>query len=83
MKKLNGKITKKSKGKITKRAKGKKIGTAVTGCNFTGVKYNEKAVETITAIALGLVENARSLGALAEVLKASNVTIETLLKVSS
>ena len=58
--------------------KSKKI---ITGCNFIGVQYDAKAVDTITTIAEGLVVNAKALGKLAEILKSSNVEIEAMLKV--
>jgi len=41
----------------------------------------KKAVDAISTIAEGLVENAVALGKLAEVLKASNVTIEPMIKI--
>jgi predicted peroxiredoxin len=53
----------------------------VKNCQFNGVKFDEAATETITTIAEGLVENAKALGQLAYVLKASNVEIETLVKI--
>ena len=53
----------------------------ITNCNFTGVQFDEAATEAITTIAEGLVENAKALGALAYVLKASNVELETMLKI--
>ena len=49
-------------------------------CSFTGGNYDAKAVEAIQTIALGLVANAEALGKLAEVLKASNVYIDALVK---
>lgn len=52
----------------------------VSHCNFVGVQYDAKAVDAIETIAEGLVENAKALGKLAEVLKASNVQIESLLE---
>ncbi len=55
-------------------------GNSATGCSFVGVQYDAKAVDSIKTIADGLVENAKALGKLAEVLKASNVTIEALLR---
>jgi len=55
---------------------------SVTGCNFVGVQYDAKAVESINLIAEGLIENAQGLSKLAEVLKASNVQIDTMLKVT-
>lgn len=58
-------------------------GTTISNNSFVGVQYDEKAVEAITTIAEGLVINAESLGKLAEVLKASNVNIEAMIKVDS
>jgi hypothetical protein len=49
--------------------------------SFVGVQYDAKACDAITKIADGLIENAKALRSLAEVLKASNVTLECLLKV--
>ncbi len=54
----------------------------ITGCTFIGAQYDAKAVNAIEAIAIGLQENARALGNLAKVLKASNVEIETMLRIS-
>ena len=53
----------------------------ITGCTFAGVKFEKEATQAIITIAEGLVENAKALGSLAHVLNASNVKIETLLKV--
>ena len=58
-------------------------GANIAGCSFVGVQYDAKAVNAIEAIASGLVENAKALGALAQVLKASNVEIHTLLKIDN
>ena len=55
--------------------------TNVTNCTFIGVQFDAKAVEAITIIGHGLVENAKALGLLAGVLRASNVTVETMLKI--
>jgi hypothetical protein len=49
--------------------------------SFVGVEYDAKAVDAINLIARGLISNAESLGKLAEVLQASNVTIEAMIKV--
>ena len=54
--------------------------TTVENSTFQGVVYDAKAVNAIDTIATGLVENAKALGKLAEVLKASNVEVECLLK---
>jgi len=55
----------------------------IQDCNFVGVKFDAKAVNAIEAIATGLIENAKALGLLAQVLHASNVYVEALLKVES
>jgi len=55
----------------------------ISNCTFTGVKYDAKAVNAIEMIAEGLIENAKGLGKLAEVLKASNVHIETMIRVEA
>jgi hypothetical protein len=52
----------------------------ITNCSFVGVKYDKKAVNAIETIASGLFENAKALGALAQVLKASNVEIHAMVK---
>jgi len=57
--------------------------TRIEGCNFTAVKFNEAATEAVTLIAEGLVENAKALGQLSYVLKASNVNIETMIKLDN
>lgn len=54
--------------------------TVVSHCTFVGVQFDAKAVGAIETIAAGLVENAKALGLLAQVLKASNVNIETMLR---
>jgi hypothetical protein len=56
---------------------------SVTGCHFVGVQYDAKAVESINLIAEGLIENAQGLSKLAEVLKASNVQIDAMVKLPS
>ena len=55
----------------------------ISNCSFTGVHFDPKIVNTIETIAQGLVENAKALGALASVLKASNVHIDSLMQVSN
>ena len=54
---------------------------SITNSTFIGVQYDAKAVEAITLIAEGLIENARALANLAEVLKASNVHIDSMVKI--
>lgn len=59
----------------------------VADCEFKGVAFDKAAVDAMSIIAEGLLENARALSVNADalkqlsyVLKASNVTIETMLK---
>lgn len=56
--------------------------TTIQDCTLIGVSFDAKAVNAIEVIAMGLVENAKALGNLAEVLKASNVNIEALVKIT-
>lgn len=56
-------------------------GTSISGCTFVGVMFDEKAVDAVTTLASGLLENARALGVLARVLNGSNVKIETMIEV--
>lgn len=69
------------------KAKEELSGTSVQYCTFNGVQFDAKAVEAINLIAQGLGKNAESqmetakgFQALAQVLKASNVEIESMLK---
>lgn len=48
---------------------------------FIGVQFDAPAVEAVKVVAEGLLETARGLGKLAHVLNASNVNIETMLKI--
>lgn len=64
-------------------------GTRFEGCEFIGVKFDEKAIETIEMIASALEENATAcaqnaiaLGSLAQTLSASNVKIDTMVNIS-
>lgn len=66
---------------VNKAFKDKKVQTIITDCNLAGVQYNEAATDAIKAIAEGLLENARGLGRLAFVLKASNVNVESLMRI--
>lgn len=66
-----------------------KQGTTITQSEFNGVKFDAKACETIETVGQALIENAkactenaRALQSLVAVLKASNVEIECLLKLS-
>ena len=57
--------------------------TEISNCNFAGVQFDEAATEAITTIAEGLCETAKALGQLSYVLKASNVNIETMLRLDT
>jgi len=70
-----------TKKKATDKISVEKPSASFTRCNFTGVQYDTKAVNAIEMIATGLVENAKALGALAQVLKASNVSIDAVVKI--
>ena len=72
---------KKRLAEIVAEVVAKTNGKTITGCNFVGVQYDAKAVNAIETIANGLVENAKALGALAQVLKASNVEIGAMLRI--
>jgi len=79
--------------KTDKKGKSKKAVQGLTqniieGCNFVGVKWDEAAIDAVDTVALGLVENAKAirenalaLNKLACVLLASNVHIETMIRV--
>lgn len=54
----------------------------VQNCNFVGVQFDPSAVRAITVIAEALHENARGLAELAGVFRASNITIESMLKIT-
>jgi len=69
------------KRKTKTKSKAKSISTTLKNCTFYALRFDEKAVNAIDSIAEGLIENAKGLGALAQVLKASNVSIECLLKI--
>lgn len=55
----------------------------IQDCTFIGVNFDAKATETISLIANGLIYNAQALSKLAEVLKASNVNVECMMKVTN
>jgi len=55
----------------------------VTNCEFNGLRYDAKAVESINIVAQGLVENAKALGKLADVFRTSNTVVEAMLRVDS
>jgi len=54
---------------------------SIENCSFVGVQYDAKAVSAIETIATGLVENAKALGALAAILKASNVELQSFIRI--
>lgn len=71
------------------KAKEELSGTCVQNSTFNGVYFDAKAVEAINLIAEGLCKNAESqmetakgFQALAQVLKASNVEIEAMIKIT-
>jgi hypothetical protein len=66
---------------IVSEVMAKTNGKTITGCNFVGVQYDAKAVNAIEMVATGLIENAKALGALAQVLKASNVEIGAMVRI--
>lgn len=55
--------------------------TLIQNCHLIGVQYDAKALDTITMLASALEENAAAINALAKVLKASNVHIDSMIKV--
>lgn len=62
--------------------------TSITGCQFVGVKFDEAAVDAIEKVADALIYNAQAITAnaqaaseLLQVFKASNVHIETMVKI--
>jgi hypothetical protein len=57
-------------------------GTSIVGNTIIGVKFDAKAVEAINLIAKGLIANAEGLGDLAKVLRASNVEVDAMIKIS-
>lgn len=61
----------------------KGAGKSISDCSFVGVQYDAKAVDAIETIAQGLVENAKALGALAQILRASNVEIQAMLRMDA
>ncbi len=56
------------------------LGHTLENCTFQGVKFDSAATDAISLIAERLIENAKGLGALSEVLKASNVSVECMVK---
>ena len=81
-------VTEKYIKKAVKETAKKVAGSTVTNCTFNGVKFDEKATEAMVQIAEALeenciacAENAKALGQLCYVLKASNVDIESMIKI--
>ena len=68
---------------MTKKKAMNPANISVSHCHLNGVHFDAKAVEAITTIAEGLVETARALGNLAHVLRASNVHIDTMMKIDA
>ena len=66
---------------MTKTTQTQPTPVAVSNCTFIGVQFDAKAIDAIETIADGLVENAKALGALAQVLKASNVEVQAMLRI--
>ena len=63
------------------------MSTSITGCSFTGVKFNKTSIELLQMIAsateenaVACQENAKVLKRIAETITGSTVNIETLLK---
>lgn len=73
----------KEEAKEFEEAPNDEIQTIIEGCTFVGAQYDAKAVQAIERIAQGLVENATSLGKLADVLRSSNVDIDCMIKIDS
>ena len=59
------------------------MSSKIENCQFYGVKWDEEAIESVKIIASALLETAKALHELSHVLKASNVTIESMVKVDS
>lgn len=55
----------------------------IENCTFNGVEFNADAIEAINTIALALKENAIALHKLSQVLVASNIHIDTMIKVDN
>ena len=66
---------------MKKLTKSKQPHTSIMNSTFNGVQWDAKAVDAIGKIADGLIENAKGLSALAQVLKSSNVNIEALVRI--
>ena len=58
-------------------------GNTITDSCFYGVKWDAEAVDAVQTIAEGFLENAKGLSKLAEVLKASNVNIEAMIRMDN
>lgn len=55
----------------------------ISDSTFIGVQFDPEAIDAVSTIARGLTVNAEALGDLARVLKASNVNIESMIKIES
>jgi uncharacterized protein YprB with RNaseH-like and TPR domain len=54
---------------------------SISNCQFSGVHFDAPAIEAVRVVAEGLLKNAEGLLTLARVLNASDVKIESLLKI--
>ena len=74
---------KQSAKKVSQAAPADVNNLTITDCNFNGVKFDAAAINAVQRIADGLVANAEALRQLSYVLKASNVTIETMVRIDT
>lgn len=58
-------------------------GSTIKDCQFYGVKFDENAVKSVNLIAEGLLENAKALSKLADIFKASNITVDAMIRIES
>lgn len=66
---------------IAEEVKANARGTVISGVKCVGVQFDAKAVDAIETVAAGLHENARALGTLAEVFRASHVELDSFIKI--
>ena len=55
--------------------------TNIENCEFYGVKWDAKAIESVKIVAEALKENGIALSKLADVFKSQNIQIEALIKI--
>ena len=65
-----------------KKERENKKSIEITGCSFSAISLDKSAINTISLIAEGLIENAKALGNLAQMLKATNIKIDSLVNIS-